>query len=188
MRRRAKLLAFSRSSDRGDGVESLSKSRDIGAPESWWTLFVRILIAGLLLTAALIKTVYPTESTSLMELYKIPQLVPAVLVQSEIALAALLLAGCWPRAVFIVSGVTFGLFALLSTYRAIYGMESCGCFGEIKIDPLSIAVLDSNICALSLLAAHCSASQRVATSFGRLCAAGCLYAVIGLPAAVRIVS
>ncbi|BBO34282.1 MauE/DoxX family redox-associated membrane protein [Lacipirellula parvula] len=149
--------------------------------------FVRLLLTGLLLTTAALKVLSPAESAAMAIAYNIPPFLTAMVVQAELALAALLLFGCRPRQTLFAAAVMFALFGAFSSYRGWAGYESCGCFGSFQVNPWITAALDG---AMFLLAAWGAWKSPVDQhhELKRFYYAGGLYAVAGLWAAAGMIS
>ena len=72
-------------------------------------------------------------------------------IQLEAALAFWLLSGLlplWSRRAAIAA---FTLFALFTAYKALTGADSCGCFGQLKVNPYLTLALDTAILTALLL-------------------------------------
>lgn len=110
---------------------------------------LRLLIGAILLSTAVLKVFSPAESATMAVAYNIPPLMTAMVVQMELALAALLLFGCWPKRTLLAAAVMFALFGAFSTYRGWAGYESCGCFGAFKVNPWITATLDGSLLLLA---------------------------------------
>ena len=72
-------------------------------------LLIRLLIGSLYLATAALKVLTPVESAALAVTYQIPLLLTAAVVQAELALAALLLFGCWTKRTLVASAVLFAI-------------------------------------------------------------------------------
>jgi len=61
----------------------------------------------------------------------------AALIALELSLAGwlLLFRGLWPARLWRAALITFGCFFCVSAYRAFRGETSCGCLGNLRIDP-----------------------------------------------------
>jgi Methylamine utilisation protein MauE len=53
----------------------------------------------------------------------------------ELALGMWLLSGVLKRLAWIVATACFGLFCCVTFFKGITGAESCGCFGNVHVDP-----------------------------------------------------
>ncbi|MAT72896.1 MAG: hypothetical protein CMJ58_25730 [Planctomycetaceae bacterium] len=140
----------------------------------------------LLLASALLKTYSPTEVATLATAYQIPIWLTAAVIQLELIMAIVLLAGVWPRPALHAVTALFLLFSLFSGYRAWLGAESCGCFGPVKVPPLVTTILDILVAAAAAFASRFSISEQGGEA--RLKAAGITYAVAGMLAAVIFIS
>lgn len=168
-------------------MREVDATNDAPPPQGRSVIFVRLLLAGLLLTTAALKVLSPAESATMAVAYSIPPLLTALIVQAELALAALLLAGCSPKRTLLAAAVMFALFGTFSTYRGWAGYESCGCFGSFKVNPWITVLLDH---AMLLLAAWGAWESPVEHrhALKRLYYAGGLYAVTGLLAASGMIA
>ncbi len=64
------------------------------------------------------------------------------LVELELLLAVVLLFALWPRTVWFGVLACFALFAGVSIWKALDGQTSCGCFGQVAINPWFTAAID----------------------------------------------
>ena len=149
--------------------------------------FVRLLIVALLLATAALKILTPAESATMAVAYHIPPLLTAMVVQVELALAALLLFGCWPKRTLLAAAVMFALFGAFSCYRGWAGYESCGCFGSFKVNPWITAALDGTLLLLAAWGAWKSPAEHH-HELKRFYYAGSVYAVAGLLAAAGMIA
>jgi len=84
---------------------------------------------------------------------------PAFLAVAELAFAAWLLGGCFPRLLHALTLCVFGAFSLVALTQTARGAESCGCFGALRIGPAYMAAFDlSAVLALILVRPHPSAA------------------------------
>lgn len=100
------------------------------------------LIATLLLTTALLKTLYPADATAVALAYGLNYSAIAFVVQLELLVAALLLSGWRPQLVVRMAAVLFALFAAFSFSIALAGNDTCGCFGSLPVNPWFTFTLD----------------------------------------------
>jgi hypothetical protein len=64
-------------------------------------------------------------------------------VECELALGLWLLSGLWKRLAWLVSLLCFGLFCGVTLVKALTGAASCGCFGQIHLNPwITLAAID----------------------------------------------
>ena len=156
-------------------------------PQLQSVFFIRLLLAGLLLTTAALKVLSPAESAAMAVAYHIPPLLTAMVVQVELALAALLLFGCWPKRTLLAAAAMFALFGMFSSYRGWAGYESCGCFGSFKVNPWITAILDGAMFAIAAWGAWKSPAES-RQALKRCYYAGGTYAVTGLLAAAGMIA
>jgi thiol-disulfide isomerase/thioredoxin len=110
-------------------------------------MIVRFLVAAVLLTAAGLKALATTPDfgNSIIE----ARWFQILLIESEIALALILLFGLVPKISWFVTTILFTIFSLVSLAKGFSGAESCGCFGDVvKINPFVTFLLDAGIVAL----------------------------------------
>jgi len=69
----------------------------------------------------------------------------------ESGLALLLLSGVWPRLVKWVTIVAFAVFCSVAVHLALKSAASCGCFGNVQVDPKITAAMDALIVLLLML-------------------------------------
>ena len=67
------------------------------------------------------------------------------LIGGEIFLGIWLISGALPQAARRVAIGCFSLFARYALYEAIYGKTSCGCFGQVQVNPWFTVILDAAI-------------------------------------------
>lgn len=174
-------------------LELITSKRDTSASvvgsaqEPPGVFLVRLLLGGLLITTAVMKAVSPVESATMAIAYHIPPLLTAAIVQAELALAMLLLFGCWPKRVLIVVSIMFGFFGAFSSYRGWAGYESCGCFGSFKVNPWTTATLDGVLLLLAAWGASKSSAGHHQQPKG-VFYAGSAYAVAGVLAVAGMIS
>jgi uncharacterized membrane protein YphA (DoxX/SURF4 family) len=102
---------------------------------------LRFAVGGLLLTAAFMKvhqlsTVpYPPE-----ELF--PRRLVIAFTEFEILLALWLFFGIFPRIARRVVLLIFVFFSCVTFYKALTGEASCGCFGQVQINPWHTLLID----------------------------------------------
>ncbi|WP_152100919.1 MauE/DoxX family redox-associated membrane protein [Lacipirellula parvula] len=151
--------------------------------ESTAVIFVRLTIGSLLFATAAMKIISPAESATLAVAYRIPSLLTATVVHVELAIAALLIFGCWTRKTLATSAVMFGVFGAFSIYRGSMGYESCGCFGSLQVNPWITATLDGLMLLLAAWGAWKSTPSRRKAMPPRLYRASGVYALAALLAA-----
>ncbi|HMP05126.1 MAG TPA: hypothetical protein PJ982_02155, partial [Lacipirellulaceae bacterium] len=94
----------------------------------------------------MLKALSAADAAATQSLYAVPHWLQVVAVQAEIAVGVLLMSGLGPRQAWRATVALFLTFASMSLYRALAGLESCGCFGSFKINPwwtfgLDVAIL-----------------------------------------------
>ena len=107
---------------------------------AWWSMKVMSnkvlkLLGVLLLTTAMLKgwqlLVEPSISSSIWS-YRPFQILA---VELELAIGIWLLSGFFKKAAWLITLLCFSFFSLVTTYKAITGAESCGCFGFVSVNP-----------------------------------------------------
>jgi len=111
------------------------------------------LVLGIfLLTTAALKahglTIDPLAQDSFLSS---PRLLVAT-IEIEIIVGLWLLSGWWPRVAWLITLTFFAVLAGVSLYLALARQTSCGCFGEIPVNPWLTFALDLTIIGALLLA------------------------------------
>jgi len=110
---------------------------------------VRFVLAGVLLVAASLKAYQlatgPLSGDGLLNTRWFVILV----VELEFIFSFWLFAGLLPRWTWRIASACVGAFACLSLYKALSGHSSCGCFGNVQVNPWITFALD--ICLFGLL-------------------------------------
>lgn len=120
-----------------------------------------VCCAGCFLVAtAILKTLWPADAARLEAAYELPSWLTAVGVQVELATGLWLLSGWRSAAAIIAATGLFFVFAMFSLYRALAGYESCGCFGQLTVNPWWTFVLDAAVVAC-LIAVASNVSQSI---------------------------
>jgi hypothetical protein len=136
-------------------------------------LVVSRLLGLVLLAAAVVKlSGSPAEPVSRSPLLPHPGLTLA-LVQWELVLGAVLVAGVVPHVGRWLAAGTFAVFAAASFHSGWMGQASCGCFGRAVVNPWLMFGID--LAAAGLLLAF-RPPGRSAVSVGRLARVGVLAA------------
>ena len=115
-------------------------NNEAGSNRSW--SFVRIAVAGLLLTASALKcwqlATEPIIGTSLLD----SRWLLMATVEFELFFGLWLLANIWTKPTWAAALACFGLFTCVSLCKALSGHASCGCFGSIQVNPWYTGALD----------------------------------------------
>ena len=105
--------------------------------------YVRFPVAAVLVFAVLTKTYQvatePADSLPWLEMGH---------VFFESGLALLLLSGVWPRWIKWATAAVFAVFFCVAANLALKSADSCGCFGNVQVDPRITAALDAIIVLL----------------------------------------
>ena len=158
-----------------DGGPAISGSRS----EAFATA-VRFLAGTLLIGGAFLKVLSPEEAATLAVGYRLPMLFSAVVVQLELFIGVMLLAGCYKWFVMPATCVLFSVFAAFSLFRAVAGFESCGCFGALRVSPWFTLALDlCLVCATWLATKHTYSKRTSEPADGRWKLAVVAYLALG---------
>jgi hypothetical protein len=111
---------------------------------------VRIAVAGLLLTASVLKcwqlATEPIVGNGLLD----SRWLLMATVEFELFFGIWLLANLWAKPTWAAALACFGLFTCVSLCKAISGHATCGCFGQVAVNPWYTGTLDLAIIALLL--------------------------------------
>jgi thiol-disulfide isomerase/thioredoxin len=140
--------------DKIDVVPSLVDSSSLDSALQRRVTTVPRLIGAFLLATAWLKILGPVDAPSVQS-YDIPYWVLIAGIQLELVLGLLLSVGVrtpwiWSAAVALIAS-----FAGISLIRALAGLESCGCFGAIRVNPWITLGID-----LAILVAFCLLRRR----------------------------
>lgn len=182
------MLSHSQSCDFGNVLRRTSRRINArGVP---------VLVGAVLLTAAALKahqlaTGYTTEDSSFT-----PRWFLIVLVEIELALGLLLWIGVYAKQARIAAVAAFAGFCFGALHQALSGASSCGCFGNIHINPWHTLLFD--LLAVAVLwrwtpevLEKTSQEERTRTTRShilRSIAIGLLFLLAGIPAAIAMSS
>jgi len=114
-------------------------------------IIIRIALGLLLLSAAGLKgyqlATSPTPDTHLLN----TRWFLILTVEYELMLGLWLLSGWRKRDAWLITLISFAVFACVTLYKAISGEASCGCFGQVEVNPWVTLVLDLSIVAALLI-------------------------------------
>ncbi|MDR3110052.1 MAG: hypothetical protein LBU65_10275, partial [Planctomycetaceae bacterium] len=113
-----------------------------------WT-FVRFFIIAVLLTAATFKAWQLATVSVLGEGLLHSRLLNVLVVEFEIFFSFWLITGLLPKLTWLASIVLFSAFTIVSLLKAVTGETSCGCFGNVTVNPWITALFD--LCVVGLL-------------------------------------
>jgi hypothetical protein len=100
------------------------------------------LIGVVLLATAWLKVLAPADAASVQSAYDIPYWLLAAGIQLELVIGLLLVARVWTPWAWGAAVALFTSFAGISLLRALAGLESCGCFGAIRVNPWVTLAID----------------------------------------------
>ena len=130
----------------GDGVLLCNTDQMMQPAERTGLVRVGLVIVGLVLIgAAVAKLVWPAESVKVQAILHAPPWIWDVLVTIELFIGLLLLFGVRGPLTWIVTTLLFFAFAGFSLYLAVSGAATCGCFGQLNVNPWVTFVLDLGI-------------------------------------------
>ena len=153
---------------------------------------LRILLALLILTAAGLKAHQLATEPVVGTFFADSRLFLICLVELELLLGLWLLVGGYPKASWTVALLSFGLFAVVSLYKALSGAASCDCFGKIEVNPWYTLTLDVAVIA-ALLGCRPTSTTPLddeRRTFNRIRAAfvACLWLSVALPTGLAMAS
>lgn len=151
---------------------------------------VRWLLAVLMLVAAGLKgyqlATEPVSGGGLMD----SRWFLMATVEFEIFFGLWLLSGFWPRLTWAAAIACFGLFSVVSLSKALGGAASCGCFGQVQVNPWYTCMLD--VAAVAALLRWRPDSIRSAPELSlaalakQLATVGGVWLLLAIPAAVAM--
>jgi hypothetical protein len=107
---------------------------------AWHVL--RISLGALLLTSALLKTHELATAPLVVTGLPASRWFLLAVVQTELLIGVLLIAGLWPAYAWRTALALFGAFGVVSLSKALAGAASCGCFGRVAVSPWFSAAVD----------------------------------------------
>lgn len=109
----------------------------------WMT--VRLFVTAVLLIAAGLKAHQLATTPSLGDDLLEARWFNVFVVEFEILFGIWLLFGLLPKLTWLASVGLFSIFATVSAFKGITGEASCGCFGEVAINPWITAEFDLGV-------------------------------------------
>ena len=103
---------------------------------------VRIILGLVLLTAAALKGYQLATEPTLEKGLLTSRWFLILEVEFEIAFGLLLLSGLYRRLTWVVAIACFSIFSLVTFDKGISGEATCGCFGEVEINPWYTLIFD----------------------------------------------
>ena len=118
------------------------------------------IAAALLFFSVVTKALSPHSLLAFSSAYDVPLGLTLVLVEAELALGLLLVfrTGNAPR---IFGALVFLIFGCVAISLGVAGVSSCGCFGDVKVNPWITATIDFVVFGLLAVAATCRPRQRL---------------------------
>jgi hypothetical protein len=114
-------------------------------------IVMRLVVAFVLLIAAVLKTHQLATTLSLGEGILHARWFNIFVVEFELFFGIWLIFGMLPKLSWFASVGLFSIFLIVSFYKAISGETSCGCFGEIAVNPWIMVVFDVVVIGLLLI-------------------------------------
>lgn len=111
-----------------------------------------------------------------------------VTVEFELALGVWLVSGLFKRAARLAGLICFGLFSVVTFYKALTGAESCGCFGSVHVNPwITLFVIDlPAVIVLAVFPPSSEERKMVRYTWLRPVGVVSLVLVVGIPAGVAM--
>jgi uncharacterized membrane protein YphA (DoxX/SURF4 family) len=113
-------------------------------------LMVRFIVAVILLIAATLKFYQLLTTLSSNEGLLHARWFNIFIVEFELFLGIWLVFGLLPKLTWLVTIGLFSIFSIVSFYKAISGEVSCGCFGNVTVNPWITTILDITIVFASI--------------------------------------
>jgi hypothetical protein len=142
------------------------------------SLVLRYFVILVLLTAAGLKAYQLATTPVLGEGLLHARWFNVLIVEFELLFALWLCFGQLPKLTRLASITLFSIFAAVSFYKAVSGESSCGCFGNVSINPWYTMTLDLGIVLVLVL---CRPEEQRAFSFRKIIIAGSVWLGIALP-------
>jgi hypothetical protein len=105
------------------------------------------LLGAFLIATAWLKILAPADAASSQSPYDLPYWLVVAAIELELVVGLMLLATLWLTISWAAALALFGSFLGVSLLRAAAGLESCGCFGSVHVNPWWTAAFDSAIVA-----------------------------------------
>jgi len=124
-------------------VDALTKTRDfLGAKEPAYrdmmnkaNKVVMVAAGVMLLAASVLKTHQLLTEPILSKDFWESWLFFVIQIPLELGLSIWLLSGLFRKAAWLVAVVSFGIFIAVTLQKGLTGVESCGCFGRVHVNP-----------------------------------------------------
>ena len=105
-------------------------------------LWLRLGIAAVLGTAAVLKTIELSTSPVVQEGWLHSRVLGTLAVNVELLVVCLLASGVLPKLTWLGTTAMFVVFSVVSGYLFLTGAESCNCFGRVLVSPVYTMVFD----------------------------------------------
>jgi uncharacterized membrane protein YphA (DoxX/SURF4 family) len=112
---------------------------------------MRFAVALILLVAAILKAHQLATTPSLGENLLHARWFNILVIEFELFFGIWLIFGLLPRLTWFATVGCFSVFALVSLYKAVSGETSCGCFGEVAVNPWFTMLFDLLVIGILML-------------------------------------
>ena len=151
---------------------------------------VRVLLGIVLLTAAGLKGYQLAAEPVVGERLLDSRWFLIGVVEFELFFGLWLLVGIYPKVTWLAALLCFAGFAGISLVKALSGAASCGCFGQLAVNPWYTVVLDLGLIAMLFrwrpARAESGFSRGPRRLTARLSAISVVWLVVGIPGAVAM--
>jgi hypothetical protein len=111
-------------------------------------MVIRLIVATIILIAAVLKAHQLATTPSLGDGLLHARWFNIFVVEFELFFGVWLVLGMLPKLTWLATVGCFSVFTLVSFYEAILGEKSCGCFGNVTVNPWVTMVFDLLVIAL----------------------------------------
>jgi hypothetical protein len=106
---------------------------------------IRLIVATIILTAAVLKAHQLATTPSLGDGLLHARWFNIFVVEFELFFGVWLILGMLPKLTWFATVGCFSVFTLVSFYEAILGEKSCGCFGNVTVNPWVTTIFDISV-------------------------------------------